>query len=169
VSRFRPRGLLDWVFEVALIFKGIDGLLEVLGGVILLAASKDTLNSWVATLTQHELSEDPHDFLANHLVAGAHHVSGTSQTFAALYLRSHGIVKVVLVLAVLRDKLWAYPWMIGFLLIFIAYQAYRLAIEPTAGVALLTAFDIFIVWLTYREYGKQRVLLRSPAPVGYPE
>jgi uncharacterized membrane protein len=26
----------------------------------------------------------------------------------------HGLVKVELVVAVLRDELWAYPWLIGF-------------------------------------------------------
>jgi uncharacterized membrane protein len=67
---------------------------------------------------------------------------------------SHGVVKVLLVAAVLKDKLWAYPWMIAFLLAFIGYQGYLLAVNPTLGVALLTVFDVFMVWLTYREYGK---------------
>jgi uncharacterized membrane protein len=31
--------------------------------------------------------------------------------------------------AELRDKLWAYPWMMGFLVIFIGYQSYLLAIS----------------------------------------
>ena len=38
----------------------------------------------------------------------------------------------------------------------IGYQLYRLALQPTAGVGLLTIFDAYIVWPTYREYGKQR-------------
>ncbi len=156
MSRFRPAGWLDWTFEVALLFKGLDGVLEVLGGLFLLLVPKDTLVGWAAALTQHELSEDPKDFIATHLLASAHHLTGGTQTFAALYLLSHGIVKVVLVAAVLRDRLWAYPWMIGFLLVFIAYQAYRLALQPTTGLALLTAFDVFIVWLTWREYRKHR-------------
>jgi uncharacterized membrane protein len=32
------------------------------------------------------------------------------------------VVKVVLVTALLRNKLWAYPWSIVFLILFIAYQ-----------------------------------------------
>ncbi len=165
MSRFRPSGLLDWTFEIALIFKGLDGLLEMVGGVLLLVVSKETLVGWVVAVTQHELSEDPRDFVATHVLAGAQHLSGSSQTFAALYLLSHGIVKVALVLAVLQDRLWAYPWMIGFLLLFIGYQLYRLVLQPTAGVALLTVFDVFIVWLTYREYGKQRASV-STSTVG---
>jgi uncharacterized membrane protein len=161
VSRFRRTGLLDWTFEVALIFKGLDGLLEILGGALLLAVSKETLDAWLVSLTQHELSEDPNDWLFTHLLSGANNLSGSSHTFAALYLLSHGVVKVVLVVAVLKDKLWAYPWMIGFLLVFIGYQLYRMAIDATIGIALLTAFDAFIVWLTLREYRQQRLVVTA--------
>jgi uncharacterized membrane protein len=69
----------------------------------------------------------------------------------------HGIVKVVLVLALLRNKLWAYPWLIGVLLIFIGYQVYRIVLSPALGLIALTGFDIVIVALTWREYQRQRV------------
>ena len=39
-------------------------------------------------------------------------------------------VKVVLVVALLLNKLWAYPWMIVVLLMFIGYQLYRIALQP---------------------------------------
>jgi uncharacterized membrane protein len=156
VTRFRPSGLLDWTFEIALVIKGLDGVLEIVGGVLLLVVSKAQLDSVVVALTQHELSEDPNDFIATHLLSAEGNLSGGSQVFAALYLLLHGIVKVVLVAAVLKDKLWAYPWMIAFLLAFIVYQGYLLVVAPTVGIAALTAFDIFMVWLTYREYGRRR-------------
>ena len=55
-----------------------------------------------------------------------------------------------------RNKLWAYPWMIVVLLLFIAYQLYRIVLNPTAGLIGLTVFDIVIVALTWREYRQQR-------------
>jgi len=64
-------------------------------------------------------------------------------------------VKIVLVAALLKNKLWAYPWMIAFLGAFIVYQAYRLTFKLSFGLAALTIFDIFIAWLTFREYRKQ--------------
>lgn len=45
--------------------------------------------------------------------------------------------------------------MIGFLLLFIAYQMYRLVLYPTFGLSALTIFDAVIVWLTWREWRKQ--------------
>jgi uncharacterized membrane protein len=49
--------------------------------------------------------------------------------------------------------------MIVVLLLFVTYQLYRFVLNPTAGLAGLTIFDILIVALTWREYQQQR---RSP-------
>ena len=76
--------------------------------------------------------------------------------FGAIYLLAHGIVKVALVTALLLNKLWAYPWMIMVLILFIGYQLYRIALHPTVGMVALTIFDLVIVVLTGREYGQQR-------------
>jgi len=82
--------------------------------------------------------------------------------FGAVYLLLHGVVKIVLVAALLKDELWAYPWMLVFLGVFIVYQVYRLSFKPSGGLTALTLFDAFIAWLTYREYRKQ-LALRIPA------
>lgn len=153
----RPRGndLLDRTFEVGIILKGLDGALEVLGGLLLVLVSPAAIDRIVTTLTQHELSEDPHDLIATHLLKTAHGLTGSAVRFGAAYLLSHGLVKIVLVVALLRNRLWAYPWMIAFLVAFIIYQGYRLTFKLSFGLAALTAFDIFIAWLTWREYRKQ--------------
>ena len=155
MSRFRARDALDRIFEVGIILKGLDGVLEAIGGLLLLAVTPATINRLVARLTQHELSEDPNDFIARHLLRYAHGLTGSAVTFAAVYLLAHGIVKIVLVAALLRNQAWAYPWMIGFLLIFIGYQLYRLALAPTFWLTALTLFDALIVWLTWREWRRQ--------------
>jgi uncharacterized membrane protein len=46
--------------------------------------------------------------------------------------------------------------MIAFLLVFVGYQLYRIAMAPSAGLVALTVFDTVIAWLTWREYRKQR-------------
>ncbi|TDW29806.1 DUF2127 domain-containing protein [Cryobacterium psychrophilum] len=148
--------LLDRTFRVSLILKGLDGVLELIGGVLLLVVAPEQLGAITRLLTQHEISEDPHDVIANSLLNLTADLSVSATLFGAAYLLLHGLVKVVLVWAVLRDQLWAYPWMIGFLLVFIAYQSYQIATAPSWGMILLTAFDIFIVWLTWREYGLHR-------------
>jgi uncharacterized membrane protein len=157
---FRPRDLLDQTFEVGIILKGLDGLLEIIGGLLLLVVSPATIDRVVTSLTQHELSEDPHDFLATHLLRTAHGLTGSAVLFGAVYLLAHGMVKVILVTALLKNQLWAYPWTIAFLGVFIVYQLYRLSFQPSLGLTVLTIFDAIIAWLTYREYRKQLALAR---------
>lgn len=144
------------MFRILLILKGLDGVLELVGGVLLLLVTPRQIAGLTQLLTQHELSQDPHDFLATHLQAATGHLSGGATLFGALYLLLHGVVKVVLVWAVLKDQIWAYPWMIAFLLAFIVYQTYRLAITVTLGLLLLTLFDILVTVMTVREYRRLR-------------
>jgi len=155
MSRFEARDRLDRIFEIGIILKGLDGVQEVIGGLLLLAVTPATINRLVVRLTQHELSEDPHDFIARHLLGYTHGLTGSTVTFAAVYLLAHGVVKIVLVAALLRNQVWSYPWMIGFLLLFIGYQLYRLALSPTLWLTALTIFDALIVWLTWREWLRQ--------------
>lgn len=151
---------LDDTFKVSVILKGIDGALEVVGGLVLLAVSPTTLNHLVRSLVQHELSQDPKDFIARHLLRSTADLAHGSRVFAAVYLLTHGIAKIVLVVALLRRRTWAYPGMIALLGAFIVYQCYRLAFGFSVGLAMLTVFDAFVVWLTWREWRARD--LRNP-------
>jgi uncharacterized membrane protein len=51
---------LDTTFKIGLVLKGLDGILEVAGGILLLFLSPHAIQQLVRTLTAHELSEDPH-------------------------------------------------------------------------------------------------------------
>jgi uncharacterized membrane protein len=162
-----PKDWLDRAFVIGIVLKGLDGALELLGGLLLLLVTPSTIDRVLRTLTQHELSEDPHDFVATHLLHAAGKVTAGSLRFGAVYLLLHGVVKITLVAAVLRNRLWAYPWMIAFLLVFIGYQLYRMTFAPPVGLVALTVFDAIVVGLTMREYGKQRALAKG-RPEGAP-
>ena len=161
----RQHRVLDRIFVISLILKGIDGVLELIGGVLLLVIPADKIGTFAQLITQHELAEDPDDLIANAIRHAAGGLSASATLFGAIYLLLHGIVKVVLVWAVLRNQLWAYPWMIGFLLVFIGFQCYQLVVGFSWGLLALTVFDAFVVWLTWREYGFHRAARRSgPTP-----
>ncbi len=162
MKRLEHGDLLDRAFLVGIALKGVDGVLEVVGGLLLLLVSPSTIDRVTQAITQHELSEDPHDYLANHLLHATGALTGATLTFGAVYLLSHGVVKIVLVAALLRNKIWAYPWMIAFLIAFIVYQLYRMTFAPSIGLGGLTVFDAVVAWLTIREYQRQRAL-RSEA------
>lgn len=155
--------LLDRSFKATITLKGIDGLLEILGGFLVLWVSPARLNTFVTAIALHTLSKDPHDFLANHLLLASRSFTGATQLFAFLYLVSHGLAKAVLVIALWLNRLWAYPAMIVLLGLFIAYQLYRMTFAPSLWLIVLTLFDALVIWLTWEEYKKQRHLRRGQA------
>jgi uncharacterized membrane protein len=154
---------LDRTFRVTVAVKGLDGLLETIVGTSLLFVSPNSIYHLVTTLTSHELAQDPTDFFARHLLNSASHLNRGATLYSALYLLAHGTAKVVLVGLVLRNKLWAYPWMIALLLAFIAYQVYQLTSKFSIALILLSLFDALVVWLTWREYRSKRQAT-APAP-----
>jgi uncharacterized membrane protein len=132
--------------------KGIDGLLEIIGSLFLFLISPEKINSIIIHLIQHELVEDPKDIIATHLLNTMHHFSASTKLFQALYLLVHGLIKVFLVWGLLKNKLWAYPASIAFLVAFIFYQTYRYTYTHALSLILLTIFDVFIIVLTWHEY-----------------
>jgi uncharacterized membrane protein len=147
----------DRTFRISVALKGLDGLLEVVAGTVFLFVSPTSINRVIRALASHELAQDPSDFVARHLVQSASQLSRGATLYAAVYLLAHGLSKVVLVVLVLRNKLWAYPWMIALLLTFIVYQLYQLTSRLSIWLIVLTVFDAFVVWLTWREYRSKRL------------
>ena len=154
---FKPQTLLDKTYEIGIIIKGIDGLLELTGGLLILVLSPHTINGITSFLTQDALQENPHSFWALRLQTTGHHLAANSHFFAAAFLLTHGLVKVVLVTCLLLNKLWAYPWALGVLSLFLVYQVYLLVTKPTFSMAFLSLLDAIIIWLVWREWQKVRL------------
>lgn len=152
-----PKTLTDKAFRAGLYFKGLDGLLETLGGIMLLIVSPEQINHLARWLTQGELSTDPNDFIAHDILKTAHGLTGASLIFGAAYLLSHGVVKLILVVEVLRNRLWAYKALIGVTALFVVYQTYRITGKFSMSLFLLTIFDLAIIYLTIIEYKKHKL------------
>jgi uncharacterized membrane protein len=156
--------LTDRAFRIGLILKALNGLAETIGGILLLIIKPEQISRWASRLTEDELSRDPHDFIANHILKTAHHLSGGSLIFGAIYLISHGLVKLVLVVEVYRNRLWAYPALIVLLGTFVIYQLYRLIFTGFSwGMFLLTILDLILIYLTSVEYKRHKAHHHAPA------
>lgn len=149
------------IFVVSVLLKGAHALIECAGGLALALISTETIAAFVNLLTQEELVEDPHDFVALHLLAWAQNFSVATKDFYAFYLLSHGVVKLLLVVGLLKEKLWSYPASPLVLGLFIVYQLYRFSYTHGVGLIVLTVFDIVVIILVWHEYS----LLRRHLPV----
>ncbi len=152
----RVRLLFHRLFLVGVIGKGIDGLLEIAGGVLLLVTDPARLYGWARALTQHELLEDPSDLVAGYLIHATRHLSESTRLFGAAFLLGHGAVKTVLVVALLQRRLRAYPAAIVVLSGFVAYQLYRFTHTGSVALLALSVVDVFVIALTWLEYRRLR-------------
>ncbi len=152
-SRSSRDKVLHLLYVVGIWFKGIDGILEVIGGALLLLVSQAALSGFVAALTQHELAEDSSDWVAVHLRRAVGHLSSNTKIFSSIYLLGHGAIKVFLVWGgLLRRRLWAFPTALALIGAFICYQTFRILHHFSFGLMLLTAIDIMVWLLIWREY-----------------
>ena len=140
------------IFEISVLLKGAHALIECIGGLILVIMSTNVITSMVNVFTQEELIEDPNDFVATHLLSLAQNFTVSTQHFYAFYLLSHGLIKVLLVIGLLRNKLWAYPVSLVVLGLFIVYQLYRFSYTHGLGLIVLTVFDVMVMGLIWHEY-----------------
>ncbi|HEY5556590.1 DUF2127 domain-containing protein [Acetobacterium sp.] len=141
-------------FEIGLILKGINGLLEIVGGLLLLFLNPDRMDKLIIILTQNELSKDPNDKVANTLISLGHSLSISPNHYGIYYLMTHGLIKCILIFLLWRKKIWAYPLTMVVLAIFITYQLYRYTISPSAFLIALSVFDSIMIVLIFLEYRK---------------
>lgn len=136
--------------------KGLQALVEGVCGLLLLFVDTDTIKLIVQTVTQIELKQHPSDFLAAYVFKLSEGFSIGAQHFYAFYFIGHGLVKLFLVGALLKNKPWSYPAAMVALGLFVVVQCVRLATGWSWPLLCLVALDLIVIGLIYREYRSVR-------------
>ncbi len=153
-------GPAERLYRLALVIKGVDGAAELIGAAVLLLVSGQAVHRLVADVLARDLVGPPDGTLARHLVAGTEEFASGNRTFAVTYLGLHGVLKLLLVVALLRQWMRAYPLAIVVLGVFVVYELYRAVHTGSVVLPVLAALDIAIIVLVVREYR----LLRRERP-----
>lgn len=148
---YHPSSFFDKVFEGGIIIKGVTGALEFLAGFLLFFVHPSQIHNFITLITQRELIEDPHDVVANSLLGWTNGLTDGMATFLIIYLWIHAAIKLVAVIGILRNQSWAYPFSLITLGLLMLYQVYEIILRHSIGMMLLTIFDVFILWLIWRE------------------
>ncbi len=146
------RGFLHRLFELSLILKGLFAAVESLAGLALFYTANTTIQNAVTWLLHRELIEDPTDPGARWIQELAARFNADSQHFYAVYLLGHGLVKLVVILALARRITAAYPLAIAVFTGFIVYQLHRWTLTHSPAMLALSVFDLLVIWLTWREW-----------------
>jgi uncharacterized membrane protein len=146
------KNILHKIFRVSLFLKGLDSILEIIGGFLLLLFKPSSITNFVRFIFQHELLEDPHDLIGNFIISLSYHLSAGTQLFGVLYLLSHGLIKIALIIGLWKDKIKVYLLAEAVFIIFIIYQTSIIIFNHSVFLILLTILDIIVVVLTWWEY-----------------
>jgi uncharacterized membrane protein len=147
-------------FLVTILLKGLNGFLEIIGGLLIILFPPSLVLRLADFLTQNEVSEDPRDKIANYFLHSLQGYSSSTQDFWSIYFFIHGAIKIFLVVALLQRRLWAYPVAIAVFSVFVFYQLYRFTLTGSIFLIILSVIDILVIIFTSLEYKrlkKQRV------------
>jgi uncharacterized membrane protein len=153
------------MFEVALLLKALNGIVELVGGSLVLFVPLRTVNQLVLWLTASEIEDDPNDWLANTLIDAAEKLSMGTKLYASLYLLAHGVVKIFLVYSLWREKRWAFPVGLALIGALVCYSIYRFTHTHSVALLVFATIDLIIMWFIWREYlvRRPRAMRNSPA------
>ena len=156
-----PPRSTERLFRLAITLKGLDGGFQLIGALVLAFIPATAVTGFANAVITRDLLGDPNGTLARHLeLAAEHFAGGGTKTFAIGYLLAHGLIKLLLVWALARKWLRAYPVAMLVLAAFVVYELYRAVETHSIALPFFAALDALIIVLVFREY---RALKRAHA------
>ena len=144
--------IIEIGFYGGLVIKGLDAIIEFMGGFLLIFLSHDWLNQLIQSIALPELKEDPTDTVMNYLITFGQNFSISSQHTVAIYMVLHGATKLVVIWLLWNKKLWAYPLSIVIFGLFVIYELYSYAHNHSVLLLLLIFVDLAMIVMIILEY-----------------
>lgn len=139
-------------FHIGLLMKGFYDAGEILCGILLIFLTPERMRNIITVISAEELREDPKDFIMRHLISFSKTFSISMELTASLYLLSHGFIKIIIIVLLWRQKLWAYPVSCIIFAIFVIIQILSYVQTHSVSLLFLTLVDIIMIILTVIEY-----------------
>lgn len=122
------------IFAIGLVLKGINAFLGMIGSLFFLITG--SLTSLLQFVIQTEIP----------------YFSAYAQLFISFYLFIHSVIKIVLIVGLLKNKLWAYQAGLIIFSLFAVYQIVSILISFSFFMTVITIIDLIVIWLTWHEY-----------------
>ena len=103
----REKAILHDLFKASILIKVVLGIVEAIVGIVFFFLTPALITKAITAFFAYELSEDPTDFIATHLMSLSQGLLLSGTLFIAFYLLVHGLIKIGLVAALWKQKLWA--------------------------------------------------------------
>ncbi|MDB5237401.1 MAG: hypothetical protein JWL88_503 [Parcubacteria group bacterium] len=136
-------------YLISIILKGLISLNETITGIALLfipASLFLAFTEWVSNYVPTS------GFVGSHIAAELQSFTTGTSHFLAFYLLSRGAIKLIIIIALLMKKLWAYPALLIVMTGFLIYQAYQIATTGSLIVVGITLLDLVVMYFVWREW-----------------
>jgi uncharacterized membrane protein len=145
--------VLHKVFQIGIILKGFNALVELLSGAFLLMFSVERLRSIVHLVSSGQGGSWLRRLWPFSLYRLERWIAPDTKTFFTWFFLSHGAVKAFIIVCLLCGWIWAYPLGITVFSIFIVYQITEILVRhhPVLYFAL-SVIDAFVIALTVNEW-----------------
>ncbi|MEO8691277.1 MAG: DUF2127 domain-containing protein [Candidatus Saccharimonas sp.] len=155
LEQIRNNKWYERIYKVGVGIKGFDGTVELIAGIWLMVAPeafRELLEHWHSAALGWGNS---FGVLLGHGIQRVHEeMYGGVLVFAIIFLLSHGIIKLVLVYALLKEILWTYPYALAILGVFVIAQIVAVILRPGIGMALLLLLNLLIMAIVWGEWQK---------------
>jgi len=162
VNVTRPHGIQQRLYRTGILLKGLNGAMELIGGILLAVIPQSGFTKAVLFLTQHDVGSGSKDWAFRELGHALSRLSGESG-FAIFYLLSHGVLKLLLAIALLREARWAYPVALVTFGTLAGYEVYRFLARPGVMMAVIIAIDLGVIALIWSHWSAEK---RTPRHAG---
>jgi uncharacterized membrane protein len=150
----KDKSFVHRAFWVSLFVKGIDGALQLAGGIIALVVEPGTLGRAYRYLTRFLLGSNTHNVEAAFIKDAAQQFNMSVEILVSIYLLTHGVIKVLLVYGLLKERLWVFPAAFVGFGFFLAVEIYRIVHHFYWGIMILMCIDVFVITMVWLEYKK---------------
>ncbi len=145
------------LFKWSVILKGLISLAEVLAALVLILVPERYVIALTQAAAEWISAHAGTAPLAGHIVEELAAFGGGAVLFVAFFLFSRGLIKCVLIWALLRNILWAYPASLGVMGALVLYQLYETFLTGSVFIIGITLFDLVVIYFIWREW---RIVLR---------
>ncbi len=139
------------LFKLSIWIKILGSLGEMVGGF----ASAFIPSAFVlhaALYFSQGTTDDADDFIAHELIRVAHSFSTSNHLLIGVYFFMRGLVQLLLAIALLRNKIWAYPLLLLVLFFLVVTQIYAIYFSHSIITVGITIIDIVTIYLVGHEY-----------------
>ncbi len=138
------------LFRFSIIIKALGSIVEIVAGTLIaLIPARFVLNT---ALLFTQGTPDNDDFIAQGIIHAVHSFVVGNNLLIGAYWFTRGFVQLLLAIALLKNKIWAYPLLILVLTILVVTQTYDIYLSHSIATGFITAVDLITIYLVWHEY-----------------